>query len=106
MAQAEFRRLAEGGLAEFPPDDLSRLARASKQRCFDTGDVRFCILSDIARLLDDFYESREPVQWSWQEQLSKVLADALPPVLDADPDSARRLALTLLHDIRAVIAGL
>jgi hypothetical protein len=77
------RRLAEHGLAAFPPSRLSEEAEECWAHGVATGDARWCILArTLARLAAPFDEDGQ-LSKNRVEQLDRGLRTLLPDVLDA-----------------------
>lgn len=90
-------RLAEGGLAAFPPSQL----RDAAVECWDwgvaTGDSRWCILSrTLAELATPFDD--EGMSSALLRDLDRVLASLLPDLIDAENARDGASIAQLLYD--------
>lgn len=98
MDRSELLRLAEGGLAAFPPDGLGSLAEWTRDYCWASGAVAYCILHDLFEVLVDAFEG--PVLSSTASEVDVVLRRDLRAIVEAeDPDVARTVALSLRSDV-------
>jgi hypothetical protein len=90
------RRLAQGGFAVVPVDELHDLSVWCRDRCETTGDARYCVLADVLTMI---------YQWDDQGVPTELLAGVeqvltgLPALLDADPEAGSLLAVRLRDDV-------
>jgi hypothetical protein len=103
VPRSQLRRIASEGLGAFPPAALSHAADAARDFCWASGDVRFCVLSDLLLVLDELWEG--PVESALVDQIDRILAEELPAILHhADPDTGRVLALACRTRVIALIS--
>lgn len=89
-----------------PPSALTDLAAETKDRCWATGDVRYCIVADCLEILDSCWEDDGAVRSSVVADLEECLRVEFRPVIDEeDPEAARFLALSARSSLLALIAA-
>jgi len=102
--RSQLHRLAEG-LASFPPDRLADLAEACLQTGVALSDMRFVVLADCWRMLDEYWDSGG-IQTADVAELDEMLGSLLPWVLnEPDPDAAKQLAQHLHEEMKLFVAA-
>lgn len=97
------QRLADGGLGNFPPANLGNLADWCRDYCWATGQVAYCVLSDLLSQLFDAWNS--PISIGTDEAMSAVLKRGVPEILESDNETARVLALTLRDEVLLILSS-
>lgn len=106
LDQFSLRRLADDGLARFPPARLHEAAEWCWEFGAATGDARWCLLSrTLARLAAPFVDSIGALPSELVDQIDAVLREQLPDVLSATSavegaSLARLLDESLPWDVR------
>src|SRR5579883_325487 len=106
MDHSSLRRLADEGIAAFPPLALPDLAAW----CWDigetTGDARYCSLSRSIGQIEELFEPVEAVPQNLVRHLDGLLARTVGDILQADSAEAGSiLARSLREDISLTIAN-
>lgn len=106
MANSELLRLAEGGLAAFPPAHLGELATACRESGTARASARLLVLADAIGLLASAWEPHEAVPSVAIPALDRLVKERLPAVL-AEPaeEAAVSLAASLREDVALILAG-
>ena len=102
MALSDLQLLADFGLGRIPPERLRELGDRAEEHCFDSGDVRYCIIHKALVRLSNLWEEAETVPLDWIPQIDAVLESHLPLVLGTDQENGRRRAVVFLRDVRAL----
>ena len=96
-------RLADEGLDAFPPAKLDAVASWCRDYCFASGEVAYCVLSDLLLTLHVAWEG--PVRVDTAESMSRALTRDIPTILDADPETARIVALALREEVLQILSA-
>lgn len=100
MDQSSLQRLADDGLAAFPPDRLPEAAGWCWEFGAATGDARWCLLArTLDRLAAPFTDGNGALPSELTSQIDSVLRDLLPDVLYA-PTAVEGASLAQLLDDR------
>jgi hypothetical protein len=104
MDEGSLRRLADEGVAAFPPTALGDLVEWCWSFGEETGNARYLSLSQALKLIDDLFADCGACPTASVDSLSRLLRTWLPAILDAvDPADgtafARLLRQQLLDDV-------
>ena len=84
----------ESGFEVVPPSELGHLVSATRDTCYATGDVRYCIASECLEIIASCWGDDGAVRHSLAEQLeSFICGEFAAAIRDPDPEAARSLAL-------------
>lgn len=105
MVESELRRLAEHGVARFPPSAIRRLS----EDCRDLGrarpSIRFLLLADVLALVAELWEPHGAYSTEGCAALDSILARRLPSITnEPDDEAAGSLVTSMADEIRSVIA--
>lgn len=103
MDESSLRRLAVGGLGDFPPAKLGDLAAWCEEYCWATGHVAYCVLSNLFSVLFEAWS--HPIPVDVEEGMSGKLRAELPAVLDSDYETSRIVALALREDVLLILSS-
>jgi hypothetical protein len=102
----ELLRLADEGLAAYPPAKLSDLCIWCADTCKALPDVRYCVLSDGLRIIADWFGERDGyggVLTSSVDELNVVLRRVRAVVEEQEPAVAVALASDLQAEISLIV---
>jgi hypothetical protein len=103
LAKSELLRLAENGIAAYPPDAFGELATQCRQSAEATASPRFFVLAGAVEMMATAWEQFEAVNVGIQERLDVLLATRLPLILsEPDENAATSLATAMREDMSLV----
>lgn len=98
-------RLADEGIASFPPYALSDLSEWCWDYCEATGDARYCSLSSAIHAIANLFDGgRGQPSTTLVSRIDDLLREAIPDVLSADTQDhgsqlSRILRLAIFREI-------
>jgi len=96
--------LLAGGFDAAPPSTLADIAADTKDKCWATGDVRYCIVSDCLEILDSCWGDDGAVRSSVVADLDQwIRGELAQSVAEPDPEAGRYLALSARSSLIALI---
>ena len=97
-------RFLEGGFTAVSPDEIGHIAADTRDRCYSTGDVRFCIAAECLDIIASCWGDDGAVRRSVVDRLEEfVTGDFRRALEDPDPESARLLTLGARTNLLAVL---
>jgi hypothetical protein len=104
LAKSELLRLAEDGLAAFPPVRLSDLSIDCRQFAEATASARMFVLADVVGLLASAWEPHGAVPVKIRERLDLLLSVRMLSILtEEDEHAAVSPATSFREDLRLVL---
>ena len=104
MDQASLYRLAEQGLARFPPTALNSLADYCWDRSEATGDARYSSLWRTIAWINDLFDDYGGLPTDLVNNLDGILRARLAGVLEAgSPEEGAHLGRLMREDLQASI---
>lgn len=104
MAKSELLRLAESGLAAFPPSGLGELATECRESAEAIASARLFVLAGVVELLAAAWEPFDAVSVDVRERLDALLSTRLPLILsEEDERAAVSLATSMCDDVSLVL---
>ena len=98
--------LVERGFEAVPPSDLAHIAADTKDHCWATGDVRYCIIADCLEIVASCWGDDGAVRKSVVDDLDQFIKSSLKhAAVESDAEAARYLALSARDTLIALIAA-
>ena len=98
MDEASLLRLAEDGLAPFPPSSLPDLAQWCRDRTASTGDGRWSVVAECLTRISQPFEEDGQLSTAVLEALDRVLSVWLPDVVHAASAEAGALLASSMRE--------
>lgn len=99
-------RLAEDGLAAYPPSGLVDLTASCRDLCRALPDPRYCTVADALQILVDWFEERDRygnVPPSSMDELSETLRRLRLIVEEPEPAVAVAMAFDLQTEVGLIV---
>lgn len=96
----------DSGFRAVSPADVGSLATHARDRCYSSGDVRFCVAADCLEIIASCWGDDGAVRQCVVEDLERVVMKELALAMrDEDPEAGRSLALSARASLLAVISS-
>lgn len=104
MGAASFEILARNGIRRLSKDQIRDLAVQARASAVDTGDARFCFLSQTLARIAEHFEQAGAIEPDLEAAINQVLRIELKPALsEADPEAGSAAAARLEERVRDVL---
>lgn len=98
--------LLEFGFDSVAPSDLLGIAADAKDRCWSTGDVRYCIAADVIEIIDSCWGDDGAVRASVVDQIDAFLRGEFSrAIFEIDAETSRYLALSARTSLISIITA-
>lgn len=87
-------RFLEGGFAAVTPQQISHIASDTRDRCYSTGDVRFCVAAECLDIIASCWGDDGAVRRSIVDQLEEFVTGDFRRALE-EPNAETSRILTL-----------
>lgn len=96
----------DDGLTAVPPARLGLLASDVRDRCYLTGDVRYCIAAECIEIIASCWGDDGAVRKSIADELDAfAVTDLAGAIREIDPEASRSLALGARSSLLAISAS-
>lgn len=96
--------LLKSGFETVTPDDLPGIAMDTRDRCWSTGDVRYCIASDVLEIIESCWGDDRAVRSAVVQDIDGFIRNELSNALgEPDPETARYLTMTARSNLISLI---
>jgi len=100
----DFELFLDRGFAATPPGAVVHIAAGVRDRCYATGDVRYCIAAECLDIISSCWGDDGAVRKSVAEEIEAfVIGELAAAMHEPDPEAARFLALAARSSLTALI---
>lgn len=94
------------GFESVPPSDLAHIAADTKDHCWATGDVRYCIIADCLEIVASCWGDDGAVRKAVVDDLDRFIRSELSHAAsEPDVEAGRYLALSARDTLIALIGS-
>jgi hypothetical protein len=106
VSREDLLRLAEGGLAAYPPNKIADLVSSCRDLCRAIPDARYCILADALKIVADWFEQRDGYGGVCTSSVTELNGafQRLPLIVDeTEPGAAAAFASDLQAEVSLIV---
>jgi hypothetical protein len=106
VSREDLLRLAEGGLAAYPPDKIADLVNSCRDFCRAIPDARYCVLADALKIVADWFEERDRYGGVFTSSVTELngALQRLPLIVDeTEPGAAVAIASDLQAEVSLIV---